>query len=377
MAAPKSPPARPPFRGSRPARASRSASRWRSQPRSQGGVYALKVCAKPPKDEADADGKDNCKALPSLSIPADPRPDPDPDPQPSPNPDPAPGPAPDTTPPGTQITAGPVDGSELADNDPSFSFASIPAGDGGFECKLDAAAFAACASPRAFLDLGEGSHTFSVRAKDAAGNVDQTPATRTWTIDTIPSLEQFILFEDCLYNQGQMIQIGTVALDLPAIGDTAVSLSSGMGGIATVPGTTTVQNGQFTAPVTATIVGPGTTNLLATLNTDSVQSSLLIRSVGDPLAIESLTLNPPSVSAGGAATATVRLDCVAVAGGTPVNLGASDMSITTPATLTVGEGTSSGIATVQTTSATQVGGHQISADLGGGPATNATLTVTP
>ncbi len=30
----------------------------------------------------------------------------------------------------------------------------------------------------------EGAHTFSVRAKDAAGNVDPTPATQTFTIDT-------------------------------------------------------------------------------------------------------------------------------------------------------------------------------------------------
>jgi len=30
-----------------------------------------------------------------------------------------------------------------------------------------------------------GSHTFSVRARDQAGNVDATPASRTWRVDTI------------------------------------------------------------------------------------------------------------------------------------------------------------------------------------------------
>jgi hypothetical protein len=53
-----------------------------------------------------------------------------------------------------------------------------------YECQLDAGAWAACASPKSYGSLASGSHTFKVRAKDAAGNVDASPATATWTVTT-------------------------------------------------------------------------------------------------------------------------------------------------------------------------------------------------
>ncbi|MGH3145481.1 MAG: TolB family protein, partial [Rubrobacter sp.] len=46
-----------------------------------------------------------------------------------------------------------------------------------FECKLDGGAFAPCESPKEYADLSEGPHTFQVRAINAAGNADPTPAT--------------------------------------------------------------------------------------------------------------------------------------------------------------------------------------------------------
>jgi len=52
-----------------------------------------------------------------------------------------------------------------------------------FLCKLDAEAEEPCTSPKTYTGLAAGSHTVSVRARDAAGNTS-TAATHGWTIDT-------------------------------------------------------------------------------------------------------------------------------------------------------------------------------------------------
>ena len=90
------------------------------------------------------------------------------------------GSTPDTTAPDTSISSGPS--ATTASTAASFSFASTESGS-SFECKLDSAAFGACANPKSYTGLALGSHTFSVRATDAAGNVDSTPATRSWTVE--------------------------------------------------------------------------------------------------------------------------------------------------------------------------------------------------
>ena len=86
---------------------------------------------------------------------------------------------PDSTPPETAITAGPS-GSTAATT-ASFSFSSSEAAS-TFECRIDAAAYGSCSSPKAYAGLAVGSHTFDVRATDAAGNADATAASRAWTV---------------------------------------------------------------------------------------------------------------------------------------------------------------------------------------------------
>jgi uncharacterized protein YhfF len=86
----------------------------------------------------------------------------------------------DTIAPETSISTGPA--GPTSATDATFAFAASEAGS-TFECSLDGAAFSACASPAPYTGLAEGSHTFEVRATDAAGNTDSTPAARTWTVD--------------------------------------------------------------------------------------------------------------------------------------------------------------------------------------------------
>ena len=85
----------------------------------------------------------------------------------------------DTTPPETTITGGPL--GEVESTVASVTFTANEAG-GSFECSLDGGAWAACSSPRELAGLSLGGHTLAVRAKDAAGNVDATPASRSWTV---------------------------------------------------------------------------------------------------------------------------------------------------------------------------------------------------
>lgn len=87
----------------------------------------------------------------------------------------------DTTPPDTTITSGPS--SSTSSTSASFAFTASEAGS-TFECKLDAGSYSSCTSPKSYTGLASGAHTFSVRATDAATNVDATPATQSWTITT-------------------------------------------------------------------------------------------------------------------------------------------------------------------------------------------------
>jgi hypothetical protein len=94
----------------------------------------------------------------------------------------------DPTPPETSITAGPSGATN--DSTPTFTFTgSDNVGVSGFECRVYAtggpvSAYGSCTSPYTTSPLVDGSYTFEVRAKDANNNVDGSPASSVFTVDT-------------------------------------------------------------------------------------------------------------------------------------------------------------------------------------------------
>lgn len=95
----------------------------------------------------------------------------------------------DKTPPEGKITKGPK--KRIKTTKPKlkvkFSFTSNEGG-GSFQCKLDRKPFKGCKSPKRYLIKAANrlkKHTFQVRAIDAAGNVDPTPAKRSFKVRLI------------------------------------------------------------------------------------------------------------------------------------------------------------------------------------------------
>jgi hypothetical protein len=92
----------------------------------------------------------------------------------------------DEDPPETFITAGPGQGLPTTDTTPSFSFSADEPGS-TFVCEVDGGGPFACASPQQLGPLADGPHSFAVHAVDAAENHDETPAERTFFVDSEPS----------------------------------------------------------------------------------------------------------------------------------------------------------------------------------------------
>jgi len=85
----------------------------------------------------------------------------------------------DTRAPETRITSGPNDTTES--HEAEFGF-SADEKRSSFQCRIDSFEWGTCKPPITYTEVPDGDHTFSVRARDRFGNVDATPATRSWTV---------------------------------------------------------------------------------------------------------------------------------------------------------------------------------------------------
>jgi hypothetical protein len=86
----------------------------------------------------------------------------------------------DTTPPHATIGAAPA--GTIGTAEATVEFAAE--GAARYECRLDAANWAPCSSPVTYAGLADGPHVVEVRAVDAAGNADPTPAAAAFAVDT-------------------------------------------------------------------------------------------------------------------------------------------------------------------------------------------------
>jgi large repetitive protein len=84
----------------------------------------------------------------------------------------------DRVPPDTMISSGPP----ATSASPSATFSFMSEANASFEASLDGAPFAFAPTPLTIAGLAPGPHSLNVRAMDAAGNVDPSPAAYSWTV---------------------------------------------------------------------------------------------------------------------------------------------------------------------------------------------------
>jgi acid phosphatase type 7 len=88
----------------------------------------------------------------------------------------------DTTPPNTTIVSGPS--GTVKSRDATFTFSSTEPSNATFQTRLDGGIWEAngTATSKTYSNLANGTHTFEVKASDAASNTDPTPASRSWKV---------------------------------------------------------------------------------------------------------------------------------------------------------------------------------------------------
>jgi hypothetical protein len=161
----------------------------------------------------------------------------------------------DNTPPDTSIDSQNPATTPTNSTSMTFIFSGTDADSGvkSFECDLDGGGFTACSSPESYASLPDGSHTFQVHAIDFVGNVDASPASRTWTVDTIaPTVNIFTIITPS--NSLNIPITAFSATDDVALTGYLITMSS-------APPAAGAAGWTSTAPLTFTVTSDGSYNL--------------------------------------------------------------------------------------------------------------------
>jgi hypothetical protein len=175
----------------------------------------------------------------------------------------------DTQAPDTALNGGPA--SPTTQTTASFTLSSPESG-ATFEASLDGAAFAAATSPLALSGLAAGAHTLHVRARDAAGNTDGSPATHSWTVTSAPAHSVRIIFPGQLANT----EAGTITLRGTAnsASGTITALNVEATGLFSIPASTTDGFQNWTASIPVTAAGSVVVDVSMTVTGGAVMSNL-------------------------------------------------------------------------------------------------------
>ncbi len=119
-----------------------------------------------------------------------------------------------TAPPAPTLSNSPTDPSN--DTSPTFSFSDTDES-ATFTCQLDGGGFSTCASPKTYNGpLGDGPHTFDVKAVDPAGN-ESGLTSYAWTIDTVDPTGSLNINDGDTYTSSTAVTLNLSATDANGI----------------------------------------------------------------------------------------------------------------------------------------------------------------
>ncbi len=176
----------------------------------------------------------------------------------------------DTQAPETTIASSPAANSNSATA--TFTFSSEA--NATFHVSVDGAAYAAASTPFQLNGVAPGAHTLNVRAIDAAGNVDATPASFSWQVDTSQPSAQIVFPSPVSYTDASQLHVRGTTSDAHTI--TSV----------TVNGVAATSNDAFAHWSALVPIAPGENNLVVRVsdsfgntNTNAAQALVANRGV--------------------------------------------------------------------------------------------------